>query len=73
MCVSVCVCSGNPQLRYSLALCNEEKQFVDTRRRKIFDAMKDILGMNGPRNLREVCPRVALLRVHSLQHSNLPL
>lgn len=41
-------------LRYSLALCDEEKNFLEVRSRKVLYAMKDILGMNGPRTLREV-------------------
>ncbi|XP_025112806.1 cytosolic phospholipase A2-like [Pomacea canaliculata] len=45
---------GDTQLRYSLALCDEEKRFIDTRKQKIFRAMKDILKVNAPRNMREV-------------------
>ncbi|KAK7094705.1 cytosolic phospholipase A2-like isoform X2 [Littorina saxatilis] len=49
-------------LRYSLALCSEEKQYIDTRRQKIYEAMRNnnILGDSGPRSQREV-PVVGVL------------
>ncbi|XP_071097196.1 cytosolic phospholipase A2-like [Haliotis cracherodii] len=50
----------DPKLNYSLALCDEEKQFMETRKRRIFDSMRDKLKENGPRNLREV-PTIAVL------------
>ena len=42
-------------MRYSLALCDEEKRYLETRTKKVYDAMRDILGpFNGPRTMREV-------------------
>ncbi|ESP01691.1 hypothetical protein LOTGIDRAFT_52500, partial [Lottia gigantea] len=54
------VVDDNPKLRYSLALCDEEKEFVSVRKSRIFTAMKDILREDGPRNVREV-PTIAVL------------
>ncbi|CAL1537190.1 unnamed protein product [Lymnaea stagnalis] len=41
-------------LRYSLTLCNEEKQFIDLRKRKIHKAMKNHYGFAAPKNYKEV-------------------
>ncbi|KAK6195024.1 hypothetical protein SNE40_000542 [Patella caerulea] len=54
------VVDDNPKLRYSLALCDEEKEFVSLRKRKIFLAMKSILKEDSPRNVREV-PTIGIL------------
>ncbi|KAK8719009.1 hypothetical protein OTU49_014302, partial [Cherax quadricarinatus] len=37
-----------PDLRFSLALCNEEKEFLQTRRQKVLVAMKKLLGDKAP-------------------------
>ncbi|WAR30357.1 PA24A-like protein [Mya arenaria] len=50
----------HPRLRYSLTLCEEEKQFVDDRRRCVFKAMKEILGDAAPANENEV-PTIGVL------------
>ncbi|XP_052790601.1 cytosolic phospholipase A2-like isoform X1 [Mya arenaria] len=50
----------SPRLRYSLTLCEEEKQFVDDRRRCVFKAMKEILGDAAPANENEV-PTIGVL------------
>ena len=51
---SLCSASNNPQLRYSLTLCEEEKAFVDDRRRKVYQVMKGMLGDDAPANENEV-------------------
>ncbi|KAG8228650.1 hypothetical protein J437_LFUL008301 [Ladona fulva] len=50
-----------PNLRFSLALSDEEKYFVKRRRMHIFEAMKKFLGhKNAPKDQREV-PVIAVL------------
>ncbi|KAH3799288.1 hypothetical protein DPMN_152894 [Dreissena polymorpha] len=44
----------NSQLRYSLTLCDEEKDFVDKRRSCVYQAMKVQLGDDAPLNENEV-------------------
>ena len=43
-----------PQLRFSLALCSEERAFAERRRKKVFEAMKEILGEDAPTKERDV-------------------
>lgn len=50
----------NPQLRYSLTLCDEEKWFMEKRKECVFEAMKKILGDNAPQTLHEV-PTIGVL------------
>jgi len=57
---SLCSASNNPQLRYSLTLCEEEKAFVDDRRRKVYQVMKGMLGADAPANENEVRRNVHL-------------
>uniref|UniRef100_A0A0P4VYZ5 Phospholipase A2 n=1 Tax=Scylla olivacea TaxID=85551 RepID=A0A0P4VYZ5_SCYOL len=45
----------NPDLRFSLALCNEEKSFLQIRRRRVLAAMKKLLGPpKAPENEKQV-------------------
>ncbi|XP_072430053.1 cytosolic phospholipase A2-like isoform X1 [Chiloscyllium punctatum] len=57
------VCSS-ADLRFSMALCNEEKSFRQTRREKAMQGIKKLLGptnsMNAPQSIREV-PTIAIL------------
>ncbi|XP_012946331.1 cytosolic phospholipase A2, partial [Aplysia californica] len=41
-------------LRFSLTLCKEEKNFLEVRKRKICKMMKEYYGFAAPRNYREV-------------------
>ncbi|XP_059141098.1 cytosolic phospholipase A2-like [Physella acuta] len=41
-------------LRYSLTLCQEEKRFIEARKRKIHKVMRTHFGMGGPKNYKEV-------------------
>lgn len=41
-------------MRYSIELCDEEKAFVDKRKKIVFEAMRKILGERGPKSLDEV-------------------
>nr|XP_053651300.1 cytosolic phospholipase A2-like isoform X3 [Cherax quadricarinatus] len=43
-----------PDLRFSLALCNEEKEFLQTRRQKVLVAMKKLLGDKAPDTEQQV-------------------
>lgn len=54
--VIICYCtfSENPTLRYSLCLCDEEKEFIEQRTEKAMDAMKDLLGDKAPETPVEV-------------------
>ena len=48
-------CSSNDvMLRYSLALCQEEKTFKEVRKEKVFYNMQQILGDKAPQTLKEV-------------------
>ncbi|GFO49455.1 phospholipase a2 [Plakobranchus ocellatus] len=49
-----------PDLRYSLMLCQEEKDFIDLRKRRIHKAMKSHFGFASPRNYKEV-PVIAVI------------
>lgn len=44
----------NPDLRFSLALCQKEKNFLQIRRRKVLEAMRVLLGTSAPENERQV-------------------
>ncbi|BFZ06037.1 hypothetical protein BsWGS_09076 [Bradybaena similaris] len=51
----------NPTLRYSLCLCNQEKRFIKKRKKRIFEAMRKLLGdEDGPQNFDEV-PTIAVI------------
>lgn len=43
-----------PDLRFSLALCKEEKNFLQIRRRKVLAAMRKLLGPKAPENEKQV-------------------
>ncbi|KAG0712643.1 Cytosolic phospholipase A2 [Chionoecetes opilio] len=43
-----------PDLRFSLALCQDEKDFLQIRRRRVLDAMKNLLGPKAPENEKQV-------------------
>ncbi|XP_022328610.1 cytosolic phospholipase A2-like [Crassostrea virginica] len=49
-----------PQLRFSLALCSEERAFAERRRKKVFEAMKEILGEDAPTKERDV-PNIGVI------------
>uniref|UniRef100_T1IVL3 PLA2c domain-containing protein n=1 Tax=Strigamia maritima TaxID=126957 RepID=T1IVL3_STRMM len=49
-----------PDLRYSLALCDQEKAFLHTRQKIVYDGLNRLLGQNGPRELDEV-PVIGML------------
>ncbi|CAG5129542.1 unnamed protein product, partial [Candidula unifasciata] len=51
---------NEPDLRFSLTLCPEEKAFIDTRKRNIHKAFKDHYGFAAPRNYKEV-PVIAVI------------
>lgn len=46
--------SENPTLRYSLCLCEKEKEFLQKRKVKVQDAMNKMLGNKGPTTVDEV-------------------
>ncbi|KAK3584072.1 hypothetical protein CHS0354_014971 [Potamilus streckersoni] len=50
----------DPTLRYSLALCDDEKAFLYRRREKVFEAMRQLLGEKGPECIEEV-PTVSVI------------
>ncbi|XP_067669562.1 cytosolic phospholipase A2-like isoform X1 [Haliotis asinina] len=50
----------NPTLRYSLCLCDSEKQFLEKRREKAFEGMRKLLGDRSPEQFSEV-PNIAVL------------
>ena len=41
-------------MRYSLELCDEEKNFLQKREQFVFKAMKKLLGKDGPKAVDEV-------------------
>lgn len=43
-----------PDLRFSLALCKEEKNFLQIRRRRVLAAMRKLLGPKAPENEKQV-------------------
>ncbi|XP_060074734.1 cytosolic phospholipase A2-like [Ylistrum balloti] len=43
-----------PQLRFSLTLSEEEREFVEKRKMKVFEAMKKYLGKDAPISMQEV-------------------
>ncbi|GFN74045.1 cullin-3, partial [Plakobranchus ocellatus] len=51
----------NPTLRYSLCLSDQEKEFIQRRKEKVFSAMKKFLGeQDGPACVQEV-PTIAVI------------
>ena len=49
------VCSTAPtDMRYSVELCEEEKKFLQKREKFVFEAMKKLLGKDGPKTIDEV-------------------
>jgi hypothetical protein len=47
--------SEHPTLRYSLCLCNEEKEFIEKRTNVVMQKMVELLGEErGPQALDEV-------------------
>lgn len=47
----ICFCSTKLDLRFSLALCDKEKQFRQTRRERVMLGIKKLLDMEKPRFL----------------------
>ena len=41
-------------MRYSVELCEEEKKFLQKREKFVFEAMKKLLGKDGPKTINEV-------------------
>jgi len=41
-------------MRYSLDLCDEENDFLQKRKHVVFEAMKKLLGQEGPKTVDEV-------------------
>ena len=41
-------------MRYSVELCEEEKKFLQKREQFVFEAMKKLLGKDGPKTIGEV-------------------
>ena len=41
-------------MRYSVELCEEEKKFLQKREQFVFEAMKKLLGKDGPKTIDEV-------------------
>lgn len=41
-------------MRYSVELCEEEKKFLQKREQFVFEAMKKLLGKDGPKTINEV-------------------
>ncbi|KAL9957155.1 hypothetical protein ACROYT_G038758 [Oculina patagonica] len=54
------VCTAPADMRYSIELCDEEKAFIQKRKKLVFEAMKKVFGEQGPKNLSEV-PTIAIL------------
>ena len=53
--MSECLYSSTPSdLRHSLDLCEEENEFIRKRKHFVFEAMKKLLGKEGPNTLHEV-------------------
>lgn len=49
-------CSENPTLRYSLCLCDQEKDFRKNRSDVVMKKMVELLGEErGPQDIEEVC------------------
>lgn len=49
-------CSENPTLRYSLCLCDQEKDFRKNRSDVVMNKMVELLGEErGPQDIEEVC------------------
>ena len=46
--------SQNPTLRYSLCICEKEKNYIERRKVKVMEAMKQQLGAKAPQNVDEV-------------------
>lgn len=46
--------SKTPDLRFSLALCQAEKTFLRSRRRKVLEGMQRILGAKAPSTEKQV-------------------
>ncbi|XP_014668727.1 PREDICTED: cytosolic phospholipase A2-like [Priapulus caudatus] len=51
---------AKPDLRFSLALCDEEKEFLEARREKVFENMQTFLGERAPTSIHQA-PTVAVL------------
>lgn len=45
---------SEPSLRFSLALSDEEKKFLEARKQRVFHSMQRHLGDRGPVSLNEV-------------------
>ncbi|KAJ7373916.1 Cytosolic phospholipase A2 [Desmophyllum pertusum] len=54
------VSEQSPDLRYSVDLCDKENEFREKRTAMVFEAMKTMLGDQGPQNMDEV-PTIAVL------------
>lgn len=52
--------SAPSEMRHSADLCEDENSFLDKRKQVVFEAMKKLLGKNGPKKLKQV-PTIAVL------------
>ena len=48
------VSSAPSEMRHSADLCEGENGFRDKRKEVVFEAMKNLLGNNGPKKLKQV-------------------
>lgn len=51
---SFLVSSAPSEMRHSADLCEDENSFLDKRKQVVFEAMKKLLGKNGPKKLKQV-------------------
>ncbi|KAK3087155.1 hypothetical protein FSP39_002429 [Pinctada imbricata] len=54
------ILSCEPQLRFSLSLCDEERAFIERRKKKVMEAMYEVLGDDAPTKLHEV-PSIGII------------
>lgn len=58
--MKVAVITAPTDMRYSVELCEEEKKFLQKREKFVFEAMKKLLGKDGPKTINEV-PKIAVV------------
>ncbi|CAH3013928.1 unnamed protein product, partial [Porites evermanni] len=58
--MKVAVITAPTDMRYSVELCEEEKKFLQKREQFVFEAMKKLLGKDGPKTIDEV-PKIAVV------------
>ena len=55
-------------MRHSADLCEDENSFLDKRKQVVFEAMKKLLGKNGPKKLKQVWIKFACVSVAKIAH-----